>query len=93
MAALMYLLGLIVLFCIVLAVLPIVLPILFLIVVIAAGLMLYMRYKVKKNMEDFTRDADKMNQSFSQSYTRTTQSTHHEDVIDVEYTEHDADDV
>ena len=84
MDALIYLLGLIVL---------ILLPILLCIVVIIAGYTLYIRYKVKKNLEDFSKDADKMNESFSKTYTRTTQQTHRENVIDVEYTEHDAEDV
>lgn len=93
MEALIYVIVVIALFSLFLAVLPIVLPILFILVVAVAGYILYLRYKVRKSLEDFTKGEDEMNESFSQTFSRTTRTQKQDNVIDVEYTQHDAEDM
>lgn len=90
MDVIIYLIVFLIFISLALLVLQVLAPFLFILAIVVAVYMLYIRYKAKKNIDDFNKDIEKMNESFSQSYT---EKKNHGDVIDVEYTEHDVDDV
>ncbi|BBK22529.1 hypothetical protein [Amedibacterium intestinale] len=73
--------GLIYLF---LAILPILLPLVIIILLVVGIFLLYIRHKIKRNMEDIQKDAD--------TYFEDSRQIYDDSVIDVEYSESDVHD-
>lgn len=72
-------------------ILPVVLPIILIILLIAFGYILYMKHKIRKNIEKEIDDFENQTYDDFTTYEYTDKNTNIDDVIDVEYTEREED--